>query len=64
MHAHGCLQAAHQSLRLPRTRQDCLPYVFELAGKYGIKVIAMEITHESHLNEILEALDQPASRRA
>jgi 3-deoxy-7-phosphoheptulonate synthase len=36
----------------------CLPYVFELAGKYGIKVIAMEITHESHLNEIREALHQ------
>src|SRR5687768_19958 len=34
----------------------CLPYVFELAGKYGIKVIAMEITHESHLEEICEAL--------
>ena len=38
--------------------QLCLPYVFELAGKYGIKVIAMEITHESHLNEIKEALHQ------
>jgi len=36
--------------------KDCLPYVFELAGKYGIKVIAMEITHESHLQEIQEAL--------
>lgn len=36
----------------------CLPWVFELAGKYGIKVIAMEITHESHLNEISEALHQ------
>ncbi|MEK7792702.1 MAG: 3-deoxy-7-phosphoheptulonate synthase [Pseudomonadota bacterium] len=36
----------------------CLPYVFDLAGKYGIKVIAMEITHESHLEEIREALDQ------
>ena len=36
----------------------CLPYVFELGGKYGIKVIAMEITHESHLNEIKEALHQ------
>jgi 3-deoxy-7-phosphoheptulonate synthase len=34
----------------------CLEYVFELAGKYGIKVIAMEITHESHLHEIEEAL--------
>ncbi len=36
--------------------KDCLPYVFELAGKYGIKVIAMEITHEDHINEIQEAL--------
>ena len=36
----------------------CLPWVFELAGKYGIKVIAMEITHESHLDEIREALHQ------
>jgi len=36
--------------------KNCLPYVFELAGKYGIKVMAMEITHESHLNEIREAL--------
>jgi len=34
----------------------CLPYVFELAGTYGIKVIAMEITHESHVDEIREAL--------
>lgn len=34
----------------------CLPYVFELAGKYGIKVIAMEITHESHIDEIRGAL--------
>ncbi len=34
----------------------CLPYVFELAGKYGIRVIAMEITHESHVDEIREAL--------
>ena len=38
--------------------KNCLPYVFELAGKYGIKVMAMEITHESHLNEICEALHQ------
>jgi 3-deoxy-7-phosphoheptulonate synthase len=37
---------------------SCLPYVFELAGKYGIKVIAMEITHENHLDEIDKALEQ------
>jgi 3-deoxy-7-phosphoheptulonate synthase len=36
--------------------ENCLPYVFDLAGKYGIKVIAMEITHESHIDEINEAL--------
>lgn len=36
----------------------CLPYVFDLAGKYEIKVIAMEVTHESHVEEIREALYQ------
>ncbi|MFZ1701277.1 MAG: hypothetical protein WBO10_17820 [Pyrinomonadaceae bacterium] len=36
--------------------KNCLPFVLELAGKYGIKVIAMEVTHESHVNEIREAL--------
>jgi 3-deoxy-7-phosphoheptulonate synthase len=35
---------------------QCLPYVFELAGKYGIRVIAMEVTHESHVDEIRDAL--------
>ena len=34
----------------------CLPWVFELAGKFDIKVIAMEITHDSQLDEIREAL--------
>ncbi len=38
--------------------KKCLPFVFELAGKYGIKVIAMEITHESHLDEIRETLEK------
>ena len=38
--------------------KTCLPYVFELAGKYGIKVIAMEVTHESHVQEIRDALHQ------
>lgn len=38
--------------------KNCLPYVFDLAGKYGIKVIAMEVTHESHVAEINNALDQ------
>ncbi|MGB5234120.1 MAG: 3-deoxy-7-phosphoheptulonate synthase, partial [Candidatus Macondimonas sp.] len=34
----------------------CLPWVFELAGKYGIRVIAMEITREAHIEEIQDAL--------
>jgi len=37
--------------------KTCLPYVFELAGKYDIKVIAMEITHEAHVQEITDALE-------
>ncbi len=37
---------------------DCLSYLFELAGKYEQKVIAMEVTHESHVEEIAEALEQ------
>jgi 3-deoxy-7-phosphoheptulonate synthase len=35
---------------------DCLPYVFELAGKYGIKIIAMEVTHDRQIDEIQKAL--------
>lgn len=41
--------------------KTCLPYVFELAGKYGMKVIAMEVTHESHVEEIREALHRTGS---
>ena len=36
----------------------CLPWVFDLAGKYGMRVIAMEILHESHMDEIREALER------
>ena len=36
---------------------ECLPWVFDLAGKYGIKVISMEVTHESHIAEIDAALE-------
>jgi 3-deoxy-7-phosphoheptulonate synthase len=35
----------------------CLPWVFELAGKHGIKVVAMEVTHPRHIEEIREALE-------
>lgn len=37
---------------------QCLPYVFELAGKYGIKVIAMEVLHEVQIEEIRKAVEE------
>jgi len=37
--------------------KSCLPYVFELAGKHGIKIIAIEATHEAAVEEIHEALE-------
>lgn len=36
--------------------RQCLPYVFELAGKYGIRFLSMEVTHDEHLEEIRAAL--------
>jgi 3-deoxy-7-phosphoheptulonate synthase len=36
--------------------KQCLPYVFELAGKHGIRVVAMEVTRDEHLDEIRAAL--------
>lgn len=64
------LQCTRMGAYKPRTNpysfqghgKGCLPYVFENAGKHGIKVIAMEITHESHIEEIdscLEACGRP-----
>jgi 3-deoxy-7-phosphoheptulonate synthase len=37
--------------------QGCLPWVLELAGKHGIRVIAMEVTDARHVDEIRRALD-------
>lgn len=59
-------QCARMGAYKPRTNpysfqghgKECLPYVFELAGKYDIKVLAMEITHDIHLDEISEVLEQ------
>ena len=61
---HG-LPCARMGAYKPRTSpyafqgygKECLPYVFELAGKYGIRVIAMEITHDNHIREIRQALE-------
>jgi 3-deoxy-7-phosphoheptulonate synthase len=37
---------------------DCLREVFEAAGENGIRIIAMEVTHASHVDEIARALDR------
>lgn len=64
----ACARAGLKTTRMgaykPRTSpydfqghgKDCLPYVFELAGKHGIRVVAMEIVHENQLDEIRTAL--------
>jgi 3-deoxy-7-phosphoheptulonate synthase len=60
------LQLARMGAYKPRTSpyafqghgKDCLNYVFELAGLYEIRAIAMEITHEQHIDEISESLDK------
>ena len=60
---HG-IQTARAGAYKPRTSPydfqgqgaECLPTVFELAGKYGIRIVSMEVTHESQIDEILEAL--------
>jgi 3-deoxy-7-phosphoheptulonate synthase len=38
--------------------EQCLPYVFDLAATYGIKIIAMEITHAAQLDFITNLLIQ------
>ncbi len=37
---------------------SCLPFVFDEAGQHGMKVVAMEITHEKHIDEIYTALER------
>tara|TARA_Y100001970_G_C14154961_1_gene815011 strand:- start:380 stop:1486 length:1107 start_codon:yes stop_codon:yes gene_type:complete len=38
--------------------KSCLNYVFDLAGDHDIKIIAMEVTHESQIEEIDESLEK------
>ncbi len=60
------LQTARMGAYKPRTSpydfqghgRECLPWVFELAGKYGIKAIAMEVLREQHIDEIREELEK------
>jgi 3-deoxy-7-phosphoheptulonate synthase len=63
---HYGLNCARMGAFKPRTSpysfqglgEKCLPYVLELAATYGIKIIAMEITHESQLASINNILAQ------
>ena len=38
--------------------RQCLPWLFELAGKYGIKIIAMEVLSPHHIEEINQAMEE------
>ncbi|MCW5622953.1 MAG: hypothetical protein KIS79_17710 [Burkholderiales bacterium] len=68
LHANG-LQCTRMGAYKPRTSpysfqghgRACLNYVFEIAGKYDIRVIAMEVTHETHVDEIRTALRETGS---
>lgn len=65
LHQHGQV-CTRMGAYKPRTSpysfqglgKNCLPYVFELAGQYGIKIIAMEVTHERQIQEISECLEK------
>ncbi len=60
------LKTARMGVYKPRTSpydfqghgKACLPWLFELAGKYDIKVIAMEVLKEIHIEEIYRALEE------
>lgn len=41
--------------------KKCLPYVIELANEHSMKVIAMEVTHESQITEIYNELTRQNS---
>ncbi|HME90695.1 MAG TPA: 3-deoxy-7-phosphoheptulonate synthase, partial [Myxococcaceae bacterium] len=64
LQAHG-ITTTRMGAYKPRTSpydfqglgRDCLPWTFELAGKHGIKIIAMEATHARHIEEIRSALE-------
>ena len=62
-HARRRLQAAHLPVRLPGPRREpACPTCSSSPGKYGIRVIAMEVTHESHIEEIQRALGSDGQR--
>lgn len=58
------LKTARAGVYKPRTSPydfqglgaECLPWVFEKAGRHGIRILAMEVTREQHIEEIQRAL--------
>ena len=62
--SHG-IQTSRAGAYKPRTSpydfqglgQECLPWVFERAGHHGIRIVAMEVTHENHVEQIQTALE-------
>ena len=38
--------------------KKCLPWIFELAGKYDIKIVVMEVLSPKHIEEIKKALEE------
>lgn len=58
------IQCARMGAYKPRTspysfqglREQCLSYVFEQAGKHDIRIIAMEVMHERHIDAIYKHL--------
>jgi len=59
------LETARMGVYKPRTSpydfqglgKGCLPWIFELAGKYGLKVIATEVTDARHIDDVRHALE-------
>ena len=37
--------------------KDCLPWLFELCGSYGIKLVAVEVLAPAHIDDVARALD-------
>jgi 3-deoxy-7-phosphoheptulonate synthase len=66
LRAHGLVTSRAGAYK-PRTSpydfqglgSACLPWLFELATKHGIQVVAMEVTDARHIDEIMSALAAP-----
>lgn len=64
--ARANIQTARMGAYKPRTSPydfqghgaSCLPYVFELADKHAMRIVAMEITRESQIDEIRAAREK------